>query len=151
MIGRGSLLITSVRLGPRARAAPPALRRRGRPRTYPDRLILKALVVMNVRPLRSPYELVTVLAQPTAEMATPRGLLLHEGQFPARPTWEWRLAASPEPLPAQIDCLGRRRAAAALANRRPPPSPPRLWTSARPIAPLILTMPFMVRRLGRQR
>ena len=108
MIGQDTLLVTLVRLVDRLPAPPPpAKRRRGRPRTYPDRLFLQALVLMIVRHLHSPHELLAVLAQPTAEMRAPRGLLtLPDGRYPARRTWERRLAALPDRLPAQIRCLG---------------------------------------------
>ena len=88
---------------------PPALteRGRGRPRVYPERLFLKALVIMLVRHLHKVHELLTVLAEPTAEMQALRPLLVANGRFPARRTWERRLKAMPASLPAQIGCLGR--------------------------------------------
>ena len=108
MIGQESPLVTLVRLVDRLPAPPPAKRRRGRARTYPDRLFLKALVIMIVRRLHSPYELLAVVAQPTAEMTALRGLLtLPDGRYPSRRTWERRLAALPDTLPAQIGRLGR--------------------------------------------
>ena len=48
-----------------------------------------------------------MLAQPTAEMETLRGLLTVDGRFPCRRTWERRLTVLPDTLPAQIGCLGR--------------------------------------------
>jgi hypothetical protein len=66
---------------------PPATRGRGRPRTYPDRLFLQALVIMIVRHLHTVHGLLRVLAQPTAEMHTWRDLLTVEGRFPARRPW----------------------------------------------------------------
>jgi hypothetical protein len=109
MIGQTSLLVTLVLLVDRLPLPPPPAKRgRGRPVTYPDRLFLKALVVMIVRHLHKVHELLTVLGQPTAEMRQVRALLaLPDGRFPARRTWERRLAALPETLPAQIACLGR--------------------------------------------
>ena len=109
MIGQDTLLVTLVRLVDRVPTPPvPPKRRRGRPVTYPDRLFLKALVIMVVRHLHSPYELLAVVAQPTAEMRALRGLLtLPNGRFPTRRTWERRLAAVPAALPAQIACLGQ--------------------------------------------
>lgn len=86
---------------------PPAQRGRGRPKFYPDRLFLKALVIMIVRHLQKVHELVSVLQQPTAEMQTLRALLREGGRYPARRTWERRLKAMPDTLPAQIGCLGR--------------------------------------------
>jgi hypothetical protein len=109
MIGQTSLLVTLVLLVDRLPLPPPPAKRgRGRPVTYPDRLFLKALVLMIVRHLHKVHELLTVLGQPTAEMRQLRALLvLPDGRFPARRTWERRLAALPETLPAQIACLGR--------------------------------------------
>jgi hypothetical protein len=62
---------------------------------------------MIIRHLHTPYEFYTVLAQPTAEMAYLRQLLHEDGHFPTRRTWERRLKALPNHLPAQIGCLGR--------------------------------------------
>ena len=73
---------------------------------YPDRLFLKALVVMIVRHLHAVHELVTVLEQATPEMQTLRALLTEQGCYPCRRTWERRLKAIPNTLPAQIACLG---------------------------------------------
>ena len=70
MIGQETLLVTLVRLVDRLPAPPPPPKRgRGRPKTYPDRLFLKALVIMIVRHLHSPHELLAVLAQPTGVVA----------------------------------------------------------------------------------
>ncbi len=108
MIGQESLLVTLVRLVDRIPIPPPpAKRRRGRPKTYPDRLFLKALVIMIIRHLHTVHELLAVLDQPTAEMRELRGLLTLEGSYPSRRTWERRLQALPSTLPAQIGCLGR--------------------------------------------
>src|SRR5215211_1046903 len=108
MIGQESLLVILVRLVNRLPLPPAPLKRpRGRPKTYPDRLFLKALVIMIVRHLHTVHELLAVLEQPTDEMQTLRTLLTHDGRFPARRTFERRLAALPETLPAQIGCLGR--------------------------------------------
>jgi len=107
MIRQASLLVTLVRLVDwLPRPAPPTKRKRGRPRIYADALFLKALVIMIVRHLSSPGELLTVLQQPTDDMQTLRQLLTQAGRFPTRRTWERRLAALPTSLPAQIGCLG---------------------------------------------
>lgn len=82
-------------------------RGRGRPPAYPDRLFLKALVIMLVRHLPRVHLLLAVLAEPTPEMAALRALLTEGGRYPSRRTWERRLAATPETLPAQIGCFGR--------------------------------------------
>lgn len=108
MIRQLSPLVTLVQLVDQLpRPAPPAKRGRGRPRVYADPLFLKALVIMLVRHLHSPGELLTVLEQPTEEMQRLRQLLTQEGHFPSRRTFERRLAALPTTLPAQIGCLGR--------------------------------------------
>src|SRR3954465_6002333 len=109
MIGQTSLLVTLVLLVDRLPLPPPPAKRgRGRPVTYPDRLFLKALVSMFVRPLHKVQDVLPVLDQPTAEMGQLRALLvLPDGRFPTRRTWERRLAALPATLPAQIGCRGR--------------------------------------------
>ena len=108
MVLQDSLLVTLVQLvdGLPMPTLPPK-RGRGHPQVYSDRLFLKALVIMMVRHLHSVHELLCVLAQPTAEMTTLRQLLLEQESFPSRRTWERRLKALPETLPAQIGCLGR--------------------------------------------
>lgn len=108
MIEHETLLVTLVRLVERIpTVAPPAKRKRGRPVTYPDRLFLQALVIMIVRHLHTVHELLSVLAEPTAEMQTLRNILSVDGRFPTRRTWERRLRTIPATLPAQIGCLGR--------------------------------------------
>ena len=86
--------------------APPRVPRRGRPPVYSDRLFLKALVVMVLKRLPTAHALLAVLDQPTPEIRRLRALLAEDGRFPARRTWERRLAAAPATLPAQIACLG---------------------------------------------
>src|SRR5437773_348429 len=108
MIGQQTLLVALVRLLDRLPAPLPATSRpRGRPKTYPLRLFLKALVIMIVRHLHTVYELRSVLSQPTVEMQTLRSLLTEQEHLPTRRTWERRLNALPASLPAQIGCLGR--------------------------------------------
>lgn len=108
MIGQQSLLVTLVGLVDRVPdPPPPAKRGPGRPRVYTDRLFLKALVVMIVRRLHTVTGLLSVLAQPTPEMQALRLLLSEGGKFPSRRTFERRLKALPDTLPAQIGCLGR--------------------------------------------
>ena len=107
MILQVSLLVTLVALVDCIPLPPaPAKRKRGKPQFYSDRLFLKALVIMIVRHLHTPHELLTVLAQPTAEMAQLRELLTEQGRYPTRRTWERRLKGLPNRLPAQISCLG---------------------------------------------
>jgi hypothetical protein len=81
--------------------------KRGRPLTYPEKLFLKALVIMIVKHLHKVYELLSVLNEPTYEMQQLRQLLMEDGRYPTRRTWERRLKGLPESLPAQIGCLGR--------------------------------------------
>ena len=108
MIVQESLLVMLVKLVDRIpMPSSPKKRGRGRPRFYPDGLFLKALVIMMVRRLHKVHQLLAALDQPTAEMQALRALLRVEGRYPARRTWERRLKAIPESLPAQIGCLGR--------------------------------------------
>jgi hypothetical protein len=108
MIGQQSLLVTLVELVDRLPVPPPPTKRApGRPRVYTDRLFLKALVVMIIRHLHTVTELLSVLDQPTPEMQRLRVLLTERDKFPSRRTWQRRLKALPETLPAQIGCLGR--------------------------------------------
>jgi len=108
MIHQDSLLVTLVKLVDRIPVPPPPAKRgRGRPKFYPDRLFLKALLIMIVRHLHKVNELRTVLEQPTPAMLALRVLLTEQGCYPSRRTWERRLKSIPESLPAQIGCLGR--------------------------------------------
>ncbi|MDQ3928275.1 MAG: hypothetical protein M3328_03905 [Chloroflexota bacterium] len=108
MIGQVSLLVMLVQLVDRLPPLPPPPKRGpGRPKVYTDHLFLKALVIMIVRHLHTVHELLAVLDQPTAEMQLLRPLLPEDGKVPARRTWERRLQALPDTLPAQIGCLGR--------------------------------------------
>src|SRR5919202_3652517 len=86
---------------------PPRRVRRGRPAVYSDRLFVKALVIMIVKHLPRVHTLLAVLDQPTPEMQRLRALLSEQGRYPTRRTWERRLRAMPDSLPAQIGCLGR--------------------------------------------
>lgn len=107
MVSQGSLLVTLVQLVdqlPQPEVS--SKRERGHPAMYSDRLFLKALVIMIVRHLHKVNELLSVLAQPTAEMALLRRLLSEHGRFPSRRTWERRLKSLPATLPAQIGCPG---------------------------------------------
>ncbi len=81
-------------------------KRRGRPMFHPDRLFSKALVIAIVRRLTKVHTLLTVLDLPTDEMHELSALLTENGRYPSRRTFERRLKAIPETLPAQIGCLG---------------------------------------------
>jgi hypothetical protein len=107
LVGEPSVLAALVRLVDRIPVPPPPPRARGRPPVYPDRLFLKALVVMVVKRLPRVGTLLAVLAEPTPEVRRLRVLLAEGGRFPCRRTWERRLRAVPDTLPAQIGCLGR--------------------------------------------
>jgi len=87
---------------------PPPKRRRGHPKVYSDRLMVKALVIMVVRRLYSAYGLLAFLQQETALTRQLRMLLTTtEGRFASRRTWERRLKALPDTLPGLIGALGR--------------------------------------------
>ena len=106
MVSETSVLLALVALVARIPLPEPP-RRRGRPAVYPDRLFLKALVVMVVKRLPRVGTLLAVLEEPTPEMRRLRALFTDErGRYPSRRTWERRLAAVPATLPAQIACLG---------------------------------------------
>jgi hypothetical protein len=108
MVPQDTLLIILVGLIDLIPTPPEPLQaKRGRRKTYPDRLFLKALVIMMVRQVHTPSGLLAILAQPTVEMQNLlRHLTLPDGRFPCRRTWERRLAAIPCTLPAQIACIG---------------------------------------------
>ncbi|MEM7031207.1 MAG: transposase [Chloroflexota bacterium] len=81
---------------------------RGRRKTYPDQLIIKALVIMTVKRIYSAYGLLEFLEQETVlTRQLKQSLTLADGRFPSRRTWERRLAAVPETLPGLIGALGR--------------------------------------------
>lgn len=105
MVPQISLLVLLVDLID-AIPSPAVARTRGRPPTYPDRLFLKALVIMLVRDVTTVDGLLAILGQPTVEMQALRARLTCNGRFPTRRTWERRLNSLPATLPARIACLG---------------------------------------------
>jgi len=108
MVARKPLLVILVLLVNRIpMPAEPAKRGRGRPKTYSDRLMVKALLIMVIRRLYTAYSLLAFLGQDTELTNQLRGLLVENGRFPTRRTWERRLAVLPETLPGLIGCLGR--------------------------------------------
>jgi hypothetical protein len=108
MLRQKSLLVSLVLLVDRLPWLPePAKRARGRPHTYSDRLILKALVIMIIRRLYTAYALLTFLNQDDPLPRQLRPLLQEQGRFPSRRTWERRLAALPPSLPGLIGHFGR--------------------------------------------
>jgi DDE family transposase len=108
MLRQTSRLVSLVILVDRLPWPPaPTKRSRGRPKTYSDRLIVKALVIMIIRRLYTAYALLAFLAQEEAVGQQLRPLLHEQGRFPTRRTWERRLAGLPQPLPGVIGCCGR--------------------------------------------
>lgn len=107
MIQPEPLLVRLVRLVDWIPEPPaPAQRKRGRPKVYADRLIIKALIIMIIRRLYTATSLLSFLEQETTLTQQLRELLTDKGRFPTRRTWERRLKALPEALPQQIGCLG---------------------------------------------
>jgi DDE family transposase len=107
MITQDSVLVQLVRLVERVPTPPPPPPHPGRPHLYSDGLFLKALTIMIVRRIHRVGELLAVLEEPTQEMRSLRELLTEDGRFPSRRTFERRLRALPETLPARIGVLGR--------------------------------------------
>jgi len=107
MIPQESLVVVLVKLIDRIPTPPIGAAKRGRPRTYPEKLFLKALLIMIVKHLQKVHEFLSVLNEPTFEMQQLRSLLSENGRYPARRTWERRLKGLPASLPAQIGCFGR--------------------------------------------
>jgi hypothetical protein len=105
MVPHFSLLVLLVDLID-AIPSPSVVPGRGRPPTYPERLFLKAVVIMLVRDVSTVDGLLAILAQPTVEMQALRQRLTIDGRFPSRRTWERRLNALPNTLPTRIACLG---------------------------------------------
>jgi len=103
-----SLLVTLVKLVDSIPIPAPPTGGRGRPPVYPDRLFLKAFVIMMVWRLQKVNEFLAVLAAPTPEMYSLRGPLTDpQGRVPSRWTWVRRLAAVLATCPVQIGSLGR--------------------------------------------
>ncbi|HYQ90763.1 MAG TPA: transposase [Candidatus Competibacteraceae bacterium] len=108
MVLSESLLVSLVKMIDRIPIPPPPAKRpRGRPVTYPDRLLLKALVIMIIRRLYTAWALLRFLDQAEPLVQQLRCLLSEHGRFPSRRTWERRLQRLPSTLPALIGCLGR--------------------------------------------
>jgi hypothetical protein len=79
---------------------------RGRPCTYSNHLMLKALAVMVSRRLYSPHALLAFLEQDDIVAVRVRACLHEHGRFPSRRTWERRLNALVDDLPRFIAGLG---------------------------------------------
>jgi DDE family transposase len=107
MLRQKSLLVSLVVLMDRLPWPPELTRRpRGRPKTYSDRLLMKALVIMIIRRLYTAYALLTFLDQDDPVAQQLRSLLHEHGRLPTRRTWERRLAALPSHLPGLIGYFG---------------------------------------------
>src|SRR4029453_19614563 len=108
MLRHRSVLVTLVQCVDRVPWPPaPAQRLRGRPNTYSDRLMMKALLIMIIRRLYTAYALLVFLEQDDPLPQQLRPLLYEQGRFPSRRTWERRLAILPQSLPGLIGCIGR--------------------------------------------
>lgn len=108
MLRHTSILVSLVQLVERLPWPPEPLKRpRGHPKTYSDRLIVKALIIMIIRRLYTAYALLAFLGQDDRLPRQLRPLLSEQGRFPSRRTWERRLAALPQSLPGLIGCIGR--------------------------------------------
>ena len=108
MLLNASLLVSLVLLiDPMPLPPEPAKRRRGRPKEYSDRLIIKALVIMVIRRLYTAYALLAFLEQDDVVARQLKPLLAEDGRSPTRRTWERRLAVLPQSLPGLIGYFGR--------------------------------------------
>ena len=107
MIPQESTLVVLVKMIDLIPTPPVGPAKQGRPITYPEKLFLKALLIMIVKHLHRVHELLSVLNEPTFEIQQLRSLLTENGRYPARRTWERRLKGLPASLPAQIGCFGR--------------------------------------------
>jgi len=107
MIPQESMLVLLVKMIDLIPVPPGQPAKPGRPVTYPEKLFLKALVIMIVKHLHKVHELLSILNEPTFEMHQLRNLLTENGRYPSRRTWERRLKGLPASLPAQIGCFGR--------------------------------------------
>ena len=108
MLSQLSLLVRLVMLIDKVPSPPPPQKRLpGKPPTYTDKLILKALVIMIIRRLYTATALLAFLRQDDPTVRQLRELLHEDGKFPSRRTWERRLAVLPQKLPGMIGYFGR--------------------------------------------
>jgi hypothetical protein len=108
MLRPTSLLVSLVVLMERLPWPPESPKRLwGRPKTYAERLIRKALVIMIVRRLYTAYALLAVLDQDDAVAGRLRPPWCEHGRFPSRCTWERRRAVLPTSWPGMIGSCGR--------------------------------------------
>lgn len=108
MVAQDSRLVTLLKQVDRMpMPAEPVQKGRGRPVRYEDRLIVKAVLVMNVRHHARIHDFYQTMLQPTPEMQQLRDHLSVDGHFASRRTWERRLKAIAARLPDYIGTLGR--------------------------------------------
>jgi hypothetical protein len=108
MVYREPQLVTLVKLVDEIPELPNREKpKRGRPQTYSNRLIVKALFIMIVRRLYSAYSLLAFLEEEGDLTRLLRENLSEAGRFPSRRTWERRLEQLPQTLPSLIGVLGR--------------------------------------------
>jgi hypothetical protein len=108
MLQHSSLIVRLVMLVDLIPLPPqPTKPKRGRHKTYSDRLILKALIVMIIRRLYSAYALHQFLHQDDLVAQALRILLTENAKTPCRRTFERRLKLLPQSLPALIGYFGR--------------------------------------------
>lgn len=108
MLQQSSLIVRLVMLVDFIPLPPqPLKRKRGRQKSYSDRLILKALIVMIIRRLYSAYALHQFLQQDDSVAQALRLLLTEDAKIPCRRTFERRLKALPDSLPTLIGYFGR--------------------------------------------
>jgi hypothetical protein len=84
-----------------------ANRLRGRSKTYAERLIMQALILMIIRRLSTAYALLAFLNQDDAVAVRLRPLLCEQGRVPSRRTCARRLAVLPASVPGMIGYGGR--------------------------------------------
>jgi hypothetical protein len=100
MIPQESLLVVPVKLIDRIPTPSLGVAKQGRPMTYPEKLFLRALLIMIIKHLQKVHELLSMLNEPIFEMQQLRSLLTEHGRYPTRRTWERRLKRLPASLPA---------------------------------------------------
>jgi hypothetical protein len=86
LLAHGSILVSLLWLVEQLPTPPPAKRQRGRQETYPDKLFVKALIVMIIRRLYTAYALLSFLDQADPVAHTIRPWLMEHGRLPTRRT-----------------------------------------------------------------
>src|SRR5438270_12357973 len=108
MVQQNSLLVMLVQLVEHIPTPPPPAKpSKRRPAFYPDTLFLKALVIMIVKHLHYPYELLCVLEIPSREMQALRRMLIEGRRDQTGGICELLLHALCDYVPVHIGCLYR--------------------------------------------